>query len=382
MFYGECGIVKSGNLQLHIWGGTFVAKGYQSYRGRQSTGRTLLIVLLVLVLAVACGFMVLQRYITYRDDGGMSIVLPFWQLDLPAPAPDAPPAEDTDPLPTMDLVIEPPDEPDEPEEPVDLFGEHKLVELASLPADGDALALLLEEQGANGFLYTVRDNSGKVFFSAEVVQPQAVGADEAATAAMKALCETEGVTAVARFNCLHDSYYAYAHMVDAAICQASNPNYVWYDNLNWYWLDADKELARQYVVSLAVECAKLGYDELLLEELAYPTKGNLYKIGYANNTRSKTEALELLLTEMKAALEPYGTKLSLLVTEELLKEGRDEVSGVDLTVLLPLVDGVYATTDSAVASQALVDALVEGEEKPTFVPMTAMPGENNWCLVK
>ena len=362
-----------------------MAKGYQSYRGRQSTGRTLLIVLLVLILAAACGFMVLQRYITYRDDGGMSIVLPFWQLDLPAPSvspPEDASGEDNA-LPSIELVIEPiDDEPEEPEEPADLFGEHKLVELASLPADGAALTQLLAEQGANGFLYTVRDNSGKVFFSAEVVQPQAIGADEAATAAMKALCETEGVTAVARFNCLHDSYYAYAHMADAAICQASNPNYVWYDNLNWYWLDADKELARQYVVSLAVECAKLGYDELLLEELSYPTKGNLYKIGYANNTRSKTEALELLLTEMKAALEPYGTRLSLLVTEELLKEGRDEVSGVDLTVLLPLVDGVYATTDSAVAAQALVDALVEGEEKPTFVPLTAIPGENDWCLIK
>ena len=199
---------------------------------------------------------------------------------------------------------------------------------------------------------------------------------------MKALCETEGVTAVARFNCLHDSYYAYAHMTDAAICQRSNPNYVWYDNLNWYWLDADKELARQYVVGLAVECAKLGYDELLLEELCYPTRGKLEKISYAGNTRSKTEALELLLTEMKAALEPYGTKLSLLVTEELLKEGKNDVSGVDLTVLLPLVDGVYAATDDAAASQTLVDALVEGEEKPVFVPLTAIPGTGDWCLVK
>ena len=343
-------------------------------------GRRLLIILLVLILAAACGFMFLQRYITYRDDGGMSIVLPFWQLDLPAPVQVPPPPEDTEgeDLPVIDLVIEPPEEPDEPEEPVDLFGEHRLVELSALPADGDALAQLLAEQGANGFLYTVRDNSGKVFFAADVIQPQAAS-DEAATEALRTLCGAEDTLAVARFNCLHDSYYAFAHMAEAAICQANG--YVWYDNINWHWLDADKEDARNYVVSVAVECAKLGFDELLLEELCYPTRGNLHKISYAGNTLSKEEALELLLTEMKAALEPYGTRLSLLVTEELLTEGREEVSGMDLTALLPLVDGVYAENVDAVTGQALVDALTEGAETaPVFVPIAPEAGEGNWCL--
>lgn len=360
-----------------------MAKGYQSYRGRSSAGRKLLVALLVLVLAAACGFMFLQRYITYRDDGGMSIVLPFWQLDLPAPSQEVlPPPEDADPppedtRPAIDLTVEP-EEPEPEPEPVDLFGEHKLVELASLPADGAALAQLLAEQGANGFLYTVRDSSGQVFFSAPAVQAQAMKGDEASNETIRALCGTEGVVAVARFNCLHDSYYAFANMVDAAICQRNN--YVWYDNHSWHWLDPDKELARSYVVSLAVECAKLGFDELLLEELCYPTQGNLNKINYANNTLGKTEALELLLREMKEALEPYGTRLSLLVTEELLMTGKEEVSGVDLTALLPLVDGVYAKSSSPVTSQALVDVLAEGEEKPVFVPLTSEPGEGNWCL--
>ncbi|MDE7260493.1 MAG: putative glycoside hydrolase [Oscillospiraceae bacterium] len=361
-----------------------MAKGYQSYRGRTSSGRRALTVLLVLILLTACGFLYLQRYITYRDDGGMSIELPFWHLDLPAPA-QTPPPEEEDPeepgLPTVDLVIEPPEEEEpEPEEPVDLFGEHKLVELAALPADGEALTQLLAERGASGFLYTVRDDSGKVYFSADVVQKQAAPANAADTETMRALCAVEGVTSVARFNCLHDSYYAFAHMAEAAVCQANG--YVWYDNRNWYWLDADKEGARQYVVDLAVECAKLGYDELLLEELCYPTRGKLEKISYAKNTLSKTEALELLLTEMRTALEPYGTRLSLLVTQELLLSGKDEVSGVDLSVLLPLVDGVYGETDSAVASQALVDALVEGEEKPVFVPLTGATEGERWCLPK
>lgn len=360
-----------------------MAKGYQNYRGRSSMGKRLLIILLVLILVAACGFMVLQRYITYRDDGGMSIVLPFWQLDLPAPPQPVSPEDPTAPedqAPPVNLVIEEPEEPEVPPEPADVFGEHKLVELEALPADGAALAQLLAERGANGFLYTVRDDSGKVYFAADVVQKQAAPADAAGTETLRALCGVEDTVSVARFNCLHDSYYAFAHMAESAICQANG--YVWYDNKSWFWLDADKEQARQYVVSLAVECAKLGFDELLLEELCYPTRGKLQKISYAKNTLGKTEALELLLKEIKDALEPYGTKLSLLVTEELLADGRNEVSGVDLAVLLPLVDGVYAVTDGGAAAQARVDELVEGEEKPVFVAMTAAPGEGNWCLVK
>ena len=365
-----------------------MAKGYQSYRGRASVGRRLLIILLVLILLAACGFIVLQRYITYRDDGGMSIVLPFWQLDLPAPVQPPPLADDDGPpLPAIDLVIEPPEEPDdepeEPEEPVDLFGEHKLIELAQLPADGGALADLLAVNGANGFLYTVRDSSGLVYFAADAVLPSAVasGVNEVTTTDMKALCEAEDVKAVARFNCLHDSYYAFTHMAEAAITQANG--YVWYDNTSWHWLDADKEDARNYIVSLAVECAKLGYDELLLEELCYPTRGNLHKISYANNTLGKTEALELLLTEIRTALEPYGTQLSLLVTEEQLTEGKNDVSGVDLEVLLPLVDGVYALDVPQAAGQALVDVLTGGQEThPTFITLTGSPEGENWCRTK
>ena len=57
-------------------------------------------------------------------------------------------------------------------------------------------------------------------------------------------------------------------MESAGICQSSG--YIWYDNLSYYWLDPAKEQARDYIVDLALECARLGFDELLLEEVTYP----------------------------------------------------------------------------------------------------------------
>ena len=58
-------------------------KGYSSYRGRQGFWRRLLIVVLVLILVAACGFLFLQRYITYSDDGSFRLDLPFslnWEI--------------------------------------------------------------------------------------------------------------------------------------------------------------------------------------------------------------------------------------------------------------------------------------------------------------
>ena len=342
-------------------GTTVASKGYQNYRGRRLTRDKLLIALLVLILLGACLFLAAQRFIVYNDDGSMRLELPFLQLDLPMLLPEQ---EETDPPPeeeppqTVDLVIEPPVEPAEPEpepepEPP-AFGERRLVELEALPADAPALAETLSAAGANGFLCRVRDNTGRIFFSTPTGQEKAVSAGEAETEQLRVLCAAEGVAA-ARFNCFHDSYYAFVHMPEAAICQKNG--YVWYDQQSYHWLDPSKEQARQYVITLAKECAELGFEELILEECAYPTSGNLHKIDYTKNTMSKSEALALFLTELRAALEPYGTKLSILLTEELILAGSDEESGQDLAALVPLVDAVYAKTgDPAAVRERLAAA--------------------------
>jgi len=362
-----------------------VAKGYQSYRGRRLTGEKLLIVLLVLILLVACLFLAAQRFIVYNDDGSIRLELPFWQVDLTMFAPKDTgedlnaPEEGEEDAPPVELIVsepepEPEPEPVEPEPPA--FGERRLLELGELPADGPALAAVLEPAGANGFLYRVRDETGRIFFASPTGQTKAVSADEAQTEQLRALCAAEGVS-VARFNCFHDSYYAFVNMPEAAICQSNG--YVWYDRQSYHWLDPSKEQARAYVTGLARECAELGFEELLLEECSYPVRGNLQKIDYSGNAIGKTEALALFLTELRAALEPYGTKISLLLTEELITAGSDETSGQDLAALVPLVDAVYAkVSDPAAAAERIKAAAGEGGDT-AFIPLVDAPAEGDWC---
>ena len=149
--------------------------------------------------------------------------------------------------------------------------------------------------------------------------------------------------------------------------------------MSYFWLDPAKEQARSYVTSLAVECAQMGFDELLLEEMTYPTSGKLQKISYKGNTIGKTDALVLFLTELKAALEPYGVRLGLLVGEDLINAGSNTESGQDLAALLPLVDAVYTTTGDPAGAQAILDAAAGGDG-PDLVPLTAAPQEGQWCI--
>ena len=335
-----------------------MAKGYQSYRGRQPAGLRLLIVLLVLILVVACGFLFAQRYIVYTEDGGMYLDLPFMRLDLPTPPPpaepDPPPQAEPEP-PDVELVIDEPEPPpEEPPEPVDVYGERRLLELPALPADAAALQGMLSAAGANGFLFQVRDDTGLVKYTSTAAWPKAVAKDAADAGTLSALCAGGDAVAAARFNCLHDSYYAFDNMKDAAICQKNG--YVWYDSKSYHWIDPEKELTRSYIISLAVECAQLGFDELVLEALA------------------------LLLTQLREALEPYGTRLSLLLPEALLQSGGDAESGQDLAGLLPLVDAVYVETADPAGVQALLTAAAGEGSVPELVPMLAAAGEGNWCV--
>ena len=55
-------------------------RGYHNYRGRNSKGKTVLAVVLVLVILAALGFLALQRYIIYDETGRLYLELP-WQKD-------------------------------------------------------------------------------------------------------------------------------------------------------------------------------------------------------------------------------------------------------------------------------------------------------------
>ena len=99
-------------------------------------------------------------------------------------------------------------------------------------------------------------------------------------------------------------------MADAGVLQLNYAGYIWYDPDSTFYLAPEKPAARQYIVSVARECAELGFDELLFDEFGYPTRGRLNNIDESARTLSKSAALAQLAEELRSGTEAYGVRLS------------------------------------------------------------------------
>ena len=141
--------------------------------------------------------------------------------------------------------------------------------------------------------------------------------------------------------------------------------YIFYDGNNSQWLDPAKPAAREYLCGLAKEAAELGFDEILLTDVSYPTVGKLDKINYGEGEKSAN--LMAFLKEMRAALEPYGVALSIEVPEAVISQGYDDDAGLLLAAIAPQVDRIYAVTTEENAP-ALAQSVSNAHETTQFVP--------------
>lgn len=333
-------------------------RGYHSYRGRTSKGKIVLSVVLVLVIAVAVGFLLLQKYIVYDGSGTPHLVLP--QQDAPEQTTDSP-QED------LDITVE-------DAKP----GEGKTallqaVQLGENPADWPAQLT----DAYNAFAVTMKAPGGQWNYPFDVSMAGAETSPygEAVKTALPALLDGKTYS-IARLSCLRDGGVARANLETMGL--KNTGGYAFYDGNNENWLDPAKEATRTYLAQLAVECADLGFDEILLTDLTYPTEGKVSKIAYGSDPRYETqtayntEQIAQLLQLIKAALGDRKVTLSLEVPETVLtNNGVDETAGIDLwNTLMARLSRIYVPTTEDRVDALVGDTMGDG----TLIPeLTAVP---------
>lgn len=348
-------------------------KGYSSYRGRGSKWKVLTAILLVLVIAVAASIIYLQQYVVYSSDGSRQIDLP-WRTEGKTPPPPADQGEG--PAGGVDVIVQ------EPEDPAP-----KETAAFSIPAQtlrqtvwSEYNTRFLEGPSSgtyNAVAVRLKTSNGKIYFhSANAVSGAADIADkpgedpEETAVTLGLITSREGLHTIAMMACLQDFKAANANVEAWGL--KNTGGYIFYDGNNSLWLDPAKPGAREYVCALAREIAELGFDELLLTDFGYPTAGKIDKINY-NTELSLADNLDLLLSELIAALEPYDILLSVEVPEAVIAGGPDTVAGLDLNRLAARVDRIYAVTtaDKAETLSGLVAQAAGEGGKAEFVPELA-----------
>jgi hypothetical protein len=318
--------------------------GYRNYRGRSPKWKILLAVVLVLVIAVSATVLGLQRFVVYDETGTPHFLLPQSSESMQAEHENTPPA---------DLVIQ--EEEDPP------AAEATVIRLAPGVVDTaeEADAALAAVSGeCTGAAITVKDESGKVFFPSQK-SPWAVNTDAVREAVSAVLDGTEYTAA--RIVCFADPKAANSDVEGLGL--KNTGGYIFYDGNNRQWLDPAKADARAYLCGLAAECAQLGFDEIILSHVGYPTEGKLDKIAYGETPLD--ENLDLFLREMAETLEPLGVTLTVEMTAEGILGGT-EAGGLTLKTAAKHAGRICAMAEGGeVAVLAREVESVDAE----FVPM-------------
>ena len=341
-------------------------RGYSSYHGRGSKKKILLAVLLVLVILVAVTVILLEKYIVYDESGVPHLTLPPQTEEV------VPPQNEDD----LNLTIE----------PAEKGGKITAFTVTETPLTSGgwqtAYAAAASAQDAyNAAAVTMKGGDGTVYFSARTPAAAPFMSTVGDTAAaISALTGEKGVYAIARFSCFHDPRAAMADVAGMGL--KNTGGYIFYDGNNSQWLDPGKPAARQYLCALAKELAAMGFDEILLTDVSYPTEGKLDKIDYGETM--KTQNLEAFLDEMRTALSEYDVKLSIELPQEVIAQGSDNIAGLTLADIAPRVDRVYAATTAA-QRETLAQAVAAAGDKTDFIPElksgdTAPQGESQLIL--
>lgn len=294
-------------------------------------GKRLAICGMTLILLLSAAYLVLSRYTAYDSEGHHYFDLPWRGTAEDGGGEDAP---------NVSLVRGDPTDP--------------LEEMHAVELSVDALRRRAEEgdwwteEGYNAVILRLKEPDGLLRFASETAEAELV-AENALTRGELQTLKDSGVYIAAHLSCFRDSAAALQDMTGKGLCQRSG--YVWYDAENGHWLDPGKTAAQDYLLALCAELADWGFDELVLENVGYPTAGRLNKSApvEADHEARVTDFL-LSATEL---LQARKLRLSLALEEETLLSGGDEDAGLRLAAVMDGVRRVYVPTEGDAAETAL-----------------------------
>ena len=123
------------------------------------------------------------------------------------------------------------------------------------------------------------------------------------------ICHRQDIYAIARLVVFKDNPLAHGK-TDLAVKQADDS--VWLDLEELGWANPFHQEVWDYNIGIAKEVAQLGFDEVQLDYVRFPSDGNLDQIAYEekDTPEAKTTAIRTFITQMREALEPYDVFLS------------------------------------------------------------------------
>jgi len=169
---------------------------------------------------------------------------------------------------------------------------------------------LIDTTEANALVIDVKSEQGQMSYRTDVKEASEMEAHYYRTIKdidgyMKAL-KAKNIYTIARVVCFKDELSASNHPERAV----KNPDgTVWRNAAKMAWVDPFNTEAQDYIIDIAVDAAKKGFDEINFDYVRFPAKADL-RFSHANIQENRLKAISYFIEKAAYRLRPYGVFLS------------------------------------------------------------------------
>lgn len=201
----------------------------------------------------------------------------------------------------------------------------------------------MQKAGCNAVIFDMRTDDGSLHYVSDLSLAIDSGASAALpdlNEAIQSMNQTSDLYTIARVSCFPDSKLTQTKP-ELALHRTSGA--VWKDDAQGAWLSPSRDEVQSYLLDICRELTALGFDEILLTNCAYPTKGAVSQFGGGSDDSIDAfcVTLEDFYEEMRNVLEAQGVRLSILWEPSPESEVQKALSGQTLESLVLAADRVW-----------------------------------------
>ena len=208
----------------------------------------------------------------------------------------------------------------------------------------DDFIRMADETELNAFVIDIKNDSGEVTFHMDAPTVQEIEADINYVPDMEGLiqtCKEHGIYLIARIVAFKDPYLAQAkpelalHKTDGSI---------FYDNSGLAWVNPYEQEVWDYLMEIAAEAARLGFDEIQFDYVRFSTDRGMQDVdfGPAAEDKDKTQIITEFMEYAYYTLSALPVKVSADVFGTIIDNDYDQaIVGQKYSALAAYTDYIF-----------------------------------------
>ncbi len=222
---------------------------------------------------------------------------------------------------------------------VSIRGIYVDVQTMSVEEKRKALLSFAKKNNINAFLFDLKDESGNVLYPSFIEEVHTVQRERKISypdiREILSELEGQGIIPIARICAFKDSKIG--EVYPDWVFKDSDGT-VWKDRTGYCWMNPSSEKVVQYISSLLKEAVLLGFSEIMLDYVRFPTDVNSPAEKLAGEENTRVKVIGDFVTSLKNLTSNYSYHLSLITSGRIMGITGEKGTGQRLDMISRTVD--------------------------------------------